>query len=235
MDLLISDMVKDKSKYSRKDILFILNKIGRALGELHSKGKRKSVRWGENQFTRWREFLYTLAGEFAWCFDEIDSKKIERACDKRLNLAKKTAYFTSFHHGDFDLKNIFYDPATERITLFDLSTAHQSVSQEGIPIGYPAFDIALFEGDLSVRLQQSEPLFLKECIQSFRGGYLELIKKLPPTRHLYFTEFLTHLVKFHQTLKHSTNAKSNKNKFKECFKDAFAFNFYQIKKETIRA
>ncbi|MGI5230624.1 hypothetical protein [Actinoallomurus sp. CA-142502] len=53
-------------------------------------------------------------------------------------------------HNDTNPGNLFYDPATKRVTLIDVSRAHESVDAAGEGIGAPAHDLGELKASLEV-------------------------------------------------------------------------------------
>jgi hypothetical protein len=132
-----------------------VGEFGGALAELYSLTLRPE-RSPSPAYLQW--YLDTLRGQADLILQHpeifeaqrIDVEGLHASVRQSIAQLENDPGAASALHNDTNPGNLFYDPATKRVTLIDVSRAHESVDAAGEGIGAPAHDLGELKAALEV-------------------------------------------------------------------------------------
>lgn len=170
-------MGSEESFFKRRKAI---SRVGFALAELHDRVKGR-----EHYFPKYRMDLYKKQFDSMLLIigdrvENLDMLRFRDLIDEAVEAAAKTSYRGCYHHGDIDLKNVFYDEEADSVTFIDNVFAHKSVSLLGEGIGLAAYDFSRFESQIE-RLESEgfSQGIVRQLSSDFSRCYAKIAGELP--------------------------------------------------------
>ncbi len=181
---------------------------GQTLAKLHRHASTTHPSFPEPLEKRTREYLAQAEEKLNLNPQTgIDIEKLKKAFESAMTNVQSEALPASIIHGDTKFANVFFDPASDTVTLIDPPKLYESLEASGNAIGIPAKDFYSFLADIEHQqvqfyLDDNNRVCSKKVLsntqveklkQAFSEGYQEAGGALPTTHQLEFFTLAAHL------------------------------------------
>ena len=139
-----------------------------------------------------RSESFRIVVEFDRLFSPEVKAKVQGKCDLgalRRSLNRKLKKILHrlgkfYQHGDAGLKNFFYDAASDKSTLIDVSRIHHRISKSGKPLCHSLYDFVHMWRKLAQEVNEHLNREEQEMIlEAFYFGYVDAVKPDGNLRH----------------------------------------------------
>ena len=181
-----------------------VQKVGRALGEIHSYRKEEKTTWP----TSLKHFFGKKFDDFQagvlFNTPGFNAFSFIKEAKTRLWEANKEAYHPTYTVGPSALDHLSFDPCYDTLYFIDFVGAQDSVDLTGRPIGYPVEDIVYFEIILELLIRKHSEAANETDIQSlvkdFNDSYLKEANFFPAQAHIDWMNVILRMIILKMTL-----------------------------------